>query len=83
MALEQAHSERFRKVSTRYPRRVAEAYGATLTERWSMTMSGWRAPSQRGNEATASNRVTGEPSASPSATRRVHGERRNRTGSYR
>jgi hypothetical protein len=25
-----AHSERFRKVSTRYPRRVAEAYGGDL-----------------------------------------------------
>ena len=31
MDIARAHSERFRKISTRYPRRVAEAYDGDLT----------------------------------------------------
>jgi hypothetical protein len=48
MALQGAHSERFRQVSTRYPRRVAEAYSGDLDramadddEQVAATVSAW------------------------------------------
>lgn len=68
--LERQHSDRFRRVATRYPRRVAEAYEGDIAKQPRIPTSRLPRPFGPGRSERALDRETGGASAEMSETPR-------------